>query len=458
MRKSAEKNLTAAVLFFSFMYLQFIILRFGNQAGRGFMPSDKQELVYVFLQVFVISGFVLFFLAKTFIKAPLPCRIITLSAVGAAVPGAAFMVFFPSDSAFYLTVTALTVFFLGVFGGAVYERMASYTAAGIRVGLCMSVGYSAALLLQYLIQLKWLIKPLIAVFAAVCFAALFTVLLKEPEETENREDGKQSPRKLVFVCVIAAALLLFTAFYSGYIHHLQIASGYTEYNVYTWPRLLMIPGMLLLGFAGDVKKGVYLPLAALCVALAALLNAALLGRSETYLLNMCLYYISLSAAVAYYDLTFWRIAARSKRRAAVACIGRLLDSAIVIPVCFIPISELPSGVVLSLNIIALAVILILMSLNGDLNIGKHASETKAPPAPDPSDALTAIGGKYGLTPAETKVLRELVLTEDKQVAIAERLSIKVRTVQANVTSIYRKTGVSTRSGLVQLYNDADKNA
>ena len=89
MRKSAEKNLTAAVLFFSFMFLQFIILRFGNQAGRGFMPSDKQELVYVFLQVFVISGFVLFFLAKTFIKAQLPCRIITLSAVGAAVPGAA---------------------------------------------------------------------------------------------------------------------------------------------------------------------------------------------------------------------------------------------------------------------------------------------------------------------------------------------------------------------------------
>ena len=48
---------------------------------------------------------------------------------------------------------------------------------------------------------------------------------------------------------------------------------------------------------------------------------------------------------------------------------------------------------------------------------------------------------------------EIQKTKDKQLAIAERLSIKVRTVQANVTSIYRKTGVSTRSGLVQLLHD-----
>ena len=52
------------------------------------------------------------------------------------------------------------------------------------------------------------------------------------------------------------------------------------------------------------------------------------------------------------------------------------------------------------------------------------------------------------------LLRELVRTEDKQTVIGERLSIKVRTVQANVTSIYRKTGVSTRSGLGKLYHDA----
>ena len=58
-----------------------------------------------------------------------------------------------------------------------------------------------------------------------------------------------------------------------------------------------------------------------------------------------------------------------------------------------------------------------------------------------------------LAPVELKVFRELVLTEDKQTAIAETLSVKLRTVQANVTSIYRKTGVTTRSGLLQLYHD-----
>ncbi|MBQ1502668.1 MAG: hypothetical protein IIZ35_01550, partial [Clostridia bacterium] len=70
------------------------------------------------------------------------------------------------------------------------------------------------------------------------------------------------------------------------------------------------------------------------------------------------------------------------------------------------------------------------------------------------DPFASIGAKYGFTHGEARVFRELVLTEDKQTAIAERLSVKVRTVQANVTSIYRKTGASTRSGLVQIYHDA----
>ncbi len=52
------------------------------------------------------------------------------------------------------------------------------------------------------------------------------------------------------------------------------------------------------------------------------------------------------------------------------------------------------------------------------------------------------------------MFRELVLTEDKQTVIGDRLSIKLRTVQANVTSIYRKTGTNTRSGLVLLYHNA----
>ena len=358
-----------------------------------------------------------------------------------------------------LAVTAAAAVSLGFIVGKAYLRMSEYYAAGLRVGIGMGIGYSAALLCQYLFQLQWLIKPAVALLALGSFTALGILFLRKAPEGEAPEQrDRVSGGKLLSACVIAGALLLFTAFYNGYIHRLQVACGYTEYSAYSWPRLLMIPGMLAFGLMGEYKKGRYLPLAVLCVSAVALLNAVLVGRAEVYWLNMCLFYIALSAVVSYYDITFWKLAPGTKRPAVWAAAGRVLDSLIVIPLCLVSLTEASAGAVLSLNIAALAVIIVVMAANGDFNLAQQQPVTeKLPDAPlSEDDALASVADRYRLTPSEIRVFRSLVLTEDKQAAIAEKLSVKLRTVQANVTSIYRKTGVTTRSGLLQIYHDAHK--
>ena len=65
-----------------------------------------------------------------------------------------------------------------------------------------------------------------------------------------------------------------------------------------------------------------------------------------------------------------------------------------------------------------------------------------------------MASRYGLTPKETALLRELVLTEDKQEAIGRSLGVGVSTVQFHTTALYRKTGASTRSGLLELFHSA----
>ena len=57
------------------------------------------------------------------------------------------------------------------------------------------------------------------------------------------------------------------------------------------------------------------------------------------------------------------------------------------------------------------------------------------------------------TQREAEVLRYLVLTDDTQAVISGRLSISVRTLQNHVTKIYRKTGVTTRAKLTELYHE-----
>lgn len=460
MRTDFKKNASVSLFFASFMFVQFATLRMGNQAGRGFLSDERQEKVYIFLQVFVICGIALRVLLGSVLKNGRAAKV--ASAISLCVNGVCFgyMLFAPIDTSVYLAVTFISVFCLGFIAGGVYLRMSEYYGAGLRVGICMGTGYSAALLIQYVVQLRWLVKPAVAILAVGAFALLGLYFLRGKPDVQApaEQTDRVSPRKLASVCVIAAAFLLFTAFYNGYIHRLQIASGYTDFNVYSWPRLLMIPGMLAFGYIGDHKKGRYLPLITLCFSVLAFLNAVLAGKNDMYLLNMCLFYIALSAAVSYYDLTFWRIARRTEHPALWSVAGRVIDSLVVIPLCLVSLDGASAGVVLSLNVGALVAILIVMALNGDFDLSeRRAGELTLPQSlPSEDDAMSEVAEAYKFTPSELKVFRELVLTEDKQAAIAEKLSVKLRTVQANVTSIYRKTGVTTRSGLLQLYHDVQK--
>ncbi|MBR2810733.1 MAG: response regulator transcription factor [Solobacterium sp.] len=145
----------------------------------------------------------------------------------------------------------------------------------------------------------------------------------------------------------------------------------------------------------------------------------------------------------------------------------MLDSAMVLFTGVIRISTLPAAAVLAVNIAGNAVIILLMALGGDFNLTEppgaivgaveEESRKEEPAEERPAllsgdDALARMQERYALTARETEVLRELVLTEDKQTVISERLSIRVKTLQDYVTRLYRKTGAATRSGLTELYH------
>ena len=422
------------LLFGAFMVLQLVVLRMANRAGSGFLPQPQQELVYLFLQVAVIGGFLL--------HAALRRRALTAAALGTALTGAAVMLFAPCDAPWYLLVTGVTTLTLGFTGGAVYTRLALYAVGERHAGRSLGIGYAAAVALQYGLQLQWEIKPaLLLLLLLAC--GVTGVLLSDSHAAPSAEEEQPVSRfALVAPAVITLALLLFTSYYNSYIHHLQIASGYTDFNVYSLPRLLMIPTVMLLGTVADLRGGRLLPVCTLCVVSLALLNTALLGR-ETYLLNMCLYYVALTAVVVYYHLTFLRLAPRTKHPALWACMGRLLDSAAVILSFGFRFSQLSQVAVLLIDIAALAVVVVMMAVSGSFNLTVPRKQA----APDPFLSAQA---RYGITPSELRVLRELVQTDDKQEVVAARLQISVSTLRHHITSLYKKTGAQTRAALCKL--------
>ncbi len=447
-----------AALFGSYMFLNYSILYLGNRAGQGFLPANRQERVYYWLQIFVIAGYVCFAVyhkLRSNRKGRGFGRMLLWMMLAGLLSGGIYLAL-GSSSPVYLAVTFVTLLFLGFTGGAVYLRMAYALMSGPEASIAMGIGLSAAIAAQYLTQIGFRLPVLLCVLMAAT-AAFVSLNLTDQQFMESSGSSavggetvnRTTPRKILFLCLTTIALLLFPSFYNNYIHHLQILSGYGYYNVYTWPRLAWIPCYLVFGFIGGKKKGRFLPLAVLCMAMVALLNTVLSSVTDAYWLNMCLFYCSIGAATSFYTLRFWKTAPDTAWPALVAPLGRMLDSFMVIVQGVCGLGRLPGHIMLGLDVAALVAVIVLMTVNGDLDFRK-SEEPVAAAALGPELRIETIGGRFGLTPRETEVLLALVSSEDDQQQLAAELGISTRTLQAHITSLYRKTGARNRAGLTRM--------
>jgi len=453
-----KQELSLTCLFGAFVFLQFTVLGLANHAGEGYLTTGQRDRVYYTLQVFVILGYLLYSLFFRFCTGKRSRNVISYAVFGIFLACIILMSAARFASLHYVIVSMAAALCLGALGGAAHLRMSRATLTNVRVARCMGLGSATAVVLQYLLQIRWGITLLLSVFMlAAFFLFVFLLLQTVPKSIteDDRKPEKTPPARIVFSAVITAAFILFACFYNEYIHHLQIQSDYEVYNVYSWPRLMLVPVYLLFAAVGDRKNGKYVPLASLCIMLIALLNVVLIGSSEAYWLNMCLFYCAIAAFTSYYLLVFWRLAPGTKQPAFWAPFGRMLDSAMVLVTGAIGLGRLPSAVILGVDIGGVALVILLMALGGDLNLSavEALPAPEAPPTLSPEEALTRMRERYDLTPREAEVLRELVLTEDKQTVISERLNIQVKTLQDYVTRLYRKTGAATRAGLTDLYHE-----
>ena len=476
-------------LFGSFVFLQFTVLGLANHAGEGYLATGQRELVYYALQVFVILGFLLHAVYARHSAADQKAsgirKGIAYTVFGIFFACAAVMVFAGYDSMLYVIISMAAALCVGLTGGAAHYRMSLETVTGASVAKSMGIGSTAAVVLQYLLQIRQGVSPLLPFFMLAAFLLFgYLVLGKGPEAAAGATEKPENtpPKRIVLAILITTVFVLFACFYNEYIHHLQIQSDYGAYNVYSWPRLMLVPGYLLFAVIGDRKNGKYVPITSLCIMLIALLNVMLIGSPESHWLNMCLFYFSIAAFTSYYLLSFWHLAPGTRHPALWAPFGRIIDSGMVLLAGAIHFSSLPPAVILGLDIAGVALIIFMMAVSGNFNFSDPPARQTAGPAESVSEmpaetpdavaaeplpaalaipvssnilseeeALDRIRKQYDLTSREAEVLRELVLTENKQAVISERLNITVKTLQAYVTRLYKKTGCTTRAGLTDLY-------
>lgn len=87
--------------------------------------------------------------------------------------------------------------------------------------------------------------------------------------------------------------------------------------------------------------------------------------------------------------------------------------------------------------------------------GRESPEMVPPRTPE--EALAAFCESYGLTKRESDVLAAVVSDERPLKHVAAELGVGLRTVQHHLTSLYKKTGTQTRTGLTARFIEESQN-
>ena len=259
---STRRRVSLACLFGTFVFLQFTARGLANHAGEGYLSTEQRDLVYYALQVFVIGGFLLYSLFHRCCTGERIRRAATFGALGVFFACVVVMLAVGPATLGYVIASMAAALCIGSVGGAVHLRMSMATVTDDGVARCMGIGSAVVVVLQYLLQIQWGATPLLPIFMLAASGLLLFLLLHIAPEVGSEESGKLAPtprRRIAVAIVIASAFILFAGFYNETIHHPMIQSNYATYTVYSWPRLMLVPGYLLFAAIGGAKGGRYVP-------------------------------------------------------------------------------------------------------------------------------------------------------------------------------------------------------
>ncbi len=227
-------------------------------------------------------------------------------------------------------------------------------------------------------------------------------------------------------------------------------------NIYSYPRLAMIPGYLLMGFAADLKKPKYFSTAFICALILSAILVLMPFRDNGYMLFLSVYYFFISVYIFFYTYTFVSIAPRTKMPELWASIGRPLSDLFVAPISFalLKLSERglldysPLQYALYYFILLIVIYIVISVIDIDPNLTLAKSTARGSTAPPILDEWL---NQFPLTPREKDVARLLIETDIPVKTIASELGISERSVYRFASSIYEKTGTDNRTGLMKEY-------
>ncbi|MCR5503382.1 MAG: helix-turn-helix transcriptional regulator [Lachnospiraceae bacterium] len=455
----SKKELSYIVLFTVFLLAYMIVLAVTDKIVQVNEVSFSTLLMHYLPGLTRILGFLSFRLSRRLIRKP-KGRKLTLVAI-ALIFLASAVIPITVSAAIPVLISVFTLSFsLGHLGGLVYYCVSVAFSADRRKGRFIGIACSASILFQFFLSGSFSVSAQL-ITAAILFIFISYLIIKSPSDYiledplpytgESREFAHNVRLQLTGIIVIVFICMLLAC--RTDIEFVSMSFD-GSLNIYSYPRLVMIAGYLLMGFCADLTS----PKTCNSVFFSGVLLSAVLvlmpisGGSYTFFLG--LYYFFISLYIFFYTYSFISVAPRTGAPELWASMGRPLSDFLVSTISLIMLrigserldsSPIGYGVYYLILLIALYLIMTFIKLNPNLT-DNHASRA----VDSPRSAADWLDG-FPLTPRERDVACMLIETDAPIKAVAASLRISERSVYRYSASIYEKTGTDNRTGLIKAY-------
>lgn len=355
-------------------------------------------------------------------------------------------------------ITGLILFlFLGGLGGVTSYKAICILPDQKYLARCVGISYMIGIILQF-INNNFVSLPLIENIVLDIFMGILMFILTTIPNTLNHHLDVSKVKKERQICGGLLILLVFmmSCVFSTLDNAVTLLHTTGEVSIEEFPRVLLALSGLLGGIIFDFKDRRFMSMIMYCVMLLSTICIVVLKYSELYLIGLIVFYMTSGFFVVFFTASFMEIASYMKFPDLWAGLGRAVNNlaAVILSRSSLVLINSQGNLMVVVLVICLFVIVTIIASTYSLQrkvLIEKLGESKTVLL-SKEEKLLKIKEQYTFTPREIEVFEYLTSTEDSVQDIANNMYISKRTLERYISSIYKKTGVKSRIGLLNIYN------
>lgn len=366
-------------------------------------------------------------------------------------------------------ISGLVLFlFLGLFGSAVYYNSVRMMENDRYLARLAGISYMIGILLQF--ANNNIIRTSLGealILSAFLIVLVFLLVKAEQEHSDSVKPNEKesvvgnaetvSRTKNSAGILLILLVMLMTCVFSTLDNAVTLVHAAGGMDIGQWPRILLACSGLAAGFVFDIGKRKYMSLIMYCVMMLSTICIFVLNFGRPFLIGLIVFYMSAGFFSVFFTTGFMEISQHMRIPELWAGMGRAVNNitAAVIANASLALLSSENSMIIIILVLVLFVAVSIVMAAYTVRAKYDSGEQRESLTGDLKrrDKLQEFSESYSFTDREKEVFDCLINSEDSIQTIAESLYISRRTLERYVTSIYGKTGVKSRVGLIQLYNE-----